>query len=99
MTMTNGTPIVGAAKPTLTKDQQDCVDVLSDALENALAGRISSVAIVVCMDDGMAPAMAGSNAGALNLGCDEIKHRIRAAIFEDKNAAAKRSKIMRVRSG
>lgn len=96
--MVNGiSPIIGA-KPALNEMQQACVDMLSDALEEAIKGRISSIAIVVCMDDGMATVMAGSNGAALNIGCDDLKKKIHAAMFEDGNVASKRkSNIMRVR--
>ena len=77
--------------------QQACVDLLSDALEEAMKGRITSVAIVVCMDDGIAPVMAGKNGVALNIGLDQLKHQIRCAMFEDGNVAKKKSSILQVR--
>ena len=94
--MTNSTPII-MTSPKLSDDQQACVDLLADALENATNGRISAVAIVVCMDDGIAPAMAGKNAGGLNCGLDQLKHQIRAALFEDGNLARRKSGIVRAR--
>lgn len=98
MSATNGTvPLIGA-KPPLDEMQQNCVDVLSDALEEAMKGRITSLALVVCMNDGIATTMAGTNGLALNLGCDDLKRKIHAAIFEDGNVApAKKSAIMRAR--
>lgn len=84
----------------LDEMQQSCVDLLSDALEQAMAGRISSVAIVVCMDDGIATVMAGKQGTALNIGCDDLKHKIHASMFEDGNlASARRPKpsILKVR--
>lgn len=96
--MTNGTPLIGLAQPKLDDMQQNCVDLLSDALEEAMRGRITSLAMVVCMDDGIATVMAGKNGGALNLGCDDLKAKIHAAMFTDGNVGAKaRSKIMRAR--
>lgn len=77
--------------------QQACVDLLSDALEEATKGRITSVAIVVCMDDGIATVMAGKNGGALNIGCDDLKMKIHAAMFGDGNVARKKSSILQVR--
>ena len=84
--MLNGSSplIMPSGKPALSTEQQDCVDCLSDALEEAMKGRISSIALVVCMDDGIATVMAGKNGGALNIGCDDLKHKIHAAMFEDK---------------
>ena len=94
--MTNNVPLIGLGKPKLDEMQQGCVDILSDALDEALKGRITSVAIVVCMDDGIATVMAGKNGGALNIGCDDLKMKIHAAMFGDGNVAAK-SKIVRAR--
>lgn len=93
--MNNGATIIGA-RPKLDEYQQNCIDLLSDALENAVAGRISSVAMVVCMDDGIATVMAGKNGSALNIGCDDLKMKIHAAMFDDGNVAGK-SKIVRAR--
>lgn len=97
--MNNGaTPLIGLGKPALDEYQQGCIDLLSDALEQAMAGRITSLAMVVCMDDGIATVMAGKNGGALNIGCDDLKMKIHAAMFEDGNTGAKsKSKIVRVR--
>jgi hypothetical protein len=92
--MINSTPVIDPTRRKLDEYQQACVDLLSDALENALAGRITSVAVVVCMDDGMATVMAGKNGAALNIGCDDLKKKIHAAMFEDGNVAAKKSSII-----
>lgn len=93
---TNGSHIIGSA-PVLPPHNQACVDLLTDALEEALKGRISSLALVVCMDDGIATVMAGGNGGALNIGCDDLKRKIHAAMFEDGNVAKKKSNVLRVR--
>ena len=90
-------PIIFPPSKSLDPQHQPCVDVLTDALEEAVKGRISSVALVVCMDDGIATVMAGKNGGALNLGCDDLKKKIHAAMFEDGNVAGKRAKILRGR--
>ena len=71
-------------KSTLGEHEKDCVEILSDALEEATKGRINSVALVVCMDDGIATVMGGKNGGALNIGCDDLKKKIHAAMFEAK---------------
>ena len=95
--MTSSPIIFPPTKP-LAEGQQACVDVLTDALEEAVKGRINSVALVVCMDGGIATVMAGKNGGALNIGCDDLKHKIHAAMFEDGNVAGKkRSQIVRAR--
>ena len=96
--MANGSPtlILPEKIPSGLGDmQQACVDLLADALEEATKGRISSVAIVVCMDDGIATVMAGKNGGALNIGCDDLKLKIHGTIFEDGNKARAKSSILR----
>jgi len=85
-------PIILPVSKPLDEMQQNCVDVLTDALEEAVKGRISSVALVVCMDDGIATVMAGKNGGALNIGCDDLKMKIHAAMFEDKKPRIVRAK-------
>lgn len=64
-----------------------------------MKGRINSVALVVCMDGGIATVMAGKNGGALNIGCDDLKRKIHASMFEDSNLARSRPKpsILKVR--
>jgi hypothetical protein len=87
-------------KPQFDESQQGCIDVFTDALEEAMKGRITSCAIVACMDDGIATVMAGKNGGALNIGCDDLKMKIHAAMFEDRNTVAARRKpsnILRVK--
>lgn len=93
--LNNGTAL--GHGPLLDDMQQACVDLLTDALEEAMKGRITSVAIVVCMDQGIATVMAGKNGGALNIGCDDLKKKIHAAMFEDGNVARKKSSILQVR--
>lgn len=95
--MNNVKPTIFPAPPALNEMQQACVDLLTDALEEAMKGRISSVAIVVCMDDGIGTNMAGTNGLALNIGCDKLKREILEAIFVDGNVAKKRSSILRAR--
>lgn len=92
--LNNGTAIGASPRDDM---QQACIDLLTDALEEAVKGRITSVAIVVCMDDGIATTMAGTNGLALNIGCDELKHKIRVEIFESANVARKKSSILQVR--
>ena len=100
--MNNGGKIIQPA-PTLGLDEMQrlCVELLTDALDEAMKGRISSVALVVCMDDGIATVMAGKNGGALNIGCDDLKHKIHASMFMDGNLAKKAQsqahRIMKVR--
>lgn len=97
MAAVNGTVPLISATPPLDDMRKACVELLADALDEATKGRISSVAIVVCMDDGIATNMAGVNGMALNLGCDDLKKKIHAEIFEGGNVARKKSAIMRAR--
>lgn len=94
--MNNGESILRASG--LSEDRESVIACLSDVLEEATKGRISSVAIVVCMDDGIATVMAGKNGLALNLGCDNLKNKIHDAIFVDGNVAKakKRPSIFKV---
>ena len=97
MVMSNANPTTLSPTFGLSEDQKACVEVLADALEMANVGRISSVAIVVCLDDGIATVIAGKNGGALNVGCDDLKHKIHASIFIDGNVARKKASVIRVR--
>jgi hypothetical protein len=64
----------------LDEAQIACADLLKEALAEALEGRVTSIGIIACMKDGYAAVMAGHQASALNLGCDELKRRILDAI-------------------
>lgn len=79
----------------LTESQQACVDLLTDALEEAVKGKITSLALVVCMNDGIASTMAGTQAGDLMLGIEQLRHNIRAEIF-DRGNVSKPSSILKV---
>ena len=76
----------------LTDAQVSCVDLLKEALAQALDGHINSIAIIVCMKDGYASVMAGKQAADLNLGCDSLKRKILDAIEVDDNRARKPEK-------
>ena len=91
--MTNKPILLGL--PSLSESQQACVDLLRETLNEAEAGNIHTIGIVVCMKTGYATVMAGAAAGDLNLGCDSLKNKIRCAVEEDGNV--KRPKIERVR--
>lgn len=97
MSHVNGSGTILSAKPPLDESRQACIDLLADALEEATRGKIKSVALVVCMDEGMATVMAGKDGAALNIGCDDLKMKIHAAMFDDGNVGRKRSAIMRAR--
>jgi hypothetical protein len=60
----------------LNEAQQDCVDKLEQALDQARKGRIFTVGIVACFKSGYASTIGGTDAGSLNLGCDSLKRKI-----------------------
>lgn len=97
--MTNGEKIIRPNSLGLDEMQQSCVELLTDALEEALKGRINSAALVVCMDGGIATVMAGKNGLALNIGCDDLKQKIHHEMFVAGNVAArpKAPSILKVR--
>ena len=68
----------------LTDSQEACVDLLEEALEEAKRGKINSIGIVVCMENGYATTMAGRQAGDLNLGCDSLKQKILDAVEDNR---------------
>ncbi len=73
--------IIGA-KPALNEEQVAIVDLLKEALAQALEGKFTTVGIVVCMEEGFATVMSGRDAGSLNLACDDLKYKIHSAVTE-----------------
>ncbi len=71
----------------LTENQQACVDLLKEALSEAMCGKINSIGIAVCMDGGIATVLAGSQAGDLNLACDSLKKKILDAVDGGRSLA------------
>lgn len=70
----------------LSPSQQDCVGKLREALDEAEAGRVWSLGLVLCMKDGFAKVIGGSNAAELNLGLDALKQDILKAVYDDRDA-------------
>lgn len=62
------------------EDQAAIIDLLKEALAQALEGNIKTVGIVACMEGGFATVMAGRQAADLNLACDDLKYKIHAAV-------------------
>ncbi len=91
----NGSGIIGAG-PKLSDNQIACIDLIKEALAEALEGKVFGVGIALCMDGGWATVMAGSRPGDLNLACDDMKRKILDAVTERK-PAAKPSNILRAR--
>ena len=72
-------------KPTIigkpmSEEQIAIVDLLKEALAQALEGNIKTVGVVACLEGGFATVMAGRQAADLNLGCDELKRKILDAV-------------------
>lgn len=80
----------------LSEDQTAIVDLLKEALAQALEGNIKTVGVVACLDGGFATVMAGRQAADLNLGCDELKRKILEAVTEgSEEKQSRRSAIFR----
>ena len=60
----------------LSEDQIDIVDMVKELLALCLEGKITTIGIVGCREDGFFSAMKGRQAADLNLACDELKKRI-----------------------
>jgi hypothetical protein len=85
--------IIGAP---LSEDQAAIVDLLKEALAQALEGQIKSIGVIVCMQGGFASAMAGRQASDLNLGCDDLKRKILEAVTEGtQERQSRRSNVLR----
>ncbi len=82
----------------LTPDQKDVVDLLKEALAQALEGNIDGIAMVACMPGGWATNIAGNRPGDLNLGCDDLKGKILDAVLNSPKTKAV-SRIVRGRMG
>jgi len=76
-----GPRIIGA-EPKLTEDQIAIIDLLKEALAQALEGNIKTIGVIACMEEGFATVMAGRDAGSLNLACDDLKYKIHAAVTQ-----------------
>lgn len=80
----------------LTQDQVEIVDMVKELLALCLEGKISTIGIVGCREDGFFTAMRGRQAADLNLACDQMKAEILAEV--KSNAAermSRRSSIIR----
>ena len=87
-------------QPKLNADQIQIVDALKEALALALEGKIHTMGIVLCFEDGPATLVGGRNAGALNLGIDRLKAEVLAATFNAGGETVKKaatSKIIKPR--
>ena len=74
--MTDNPTIIHVDPPSLTEDQQQCIHVLKEALEQAEAGNIDTIGVIACMKGGYASVMGGSRAGDLALGALDLQQQI-----------------------
>jgi hypothetical protein len=81
----------------LSEAQQDCVDKLRETLKYAEDGNVQTVGIIVCKTEGIALVIGGTDAGALNLGCDMLKGDILDNVRDAKKNRAT-SRIVRARA-
>ena len=80
----------------LSDDQIAIVEMIKELLALCLEGKISTVGIVGCREDGFFTAMRGRQAADLNLACDELKKRILDEVLDgtaERNT--RRSAILR----
>ena len=63
-------------KAPLSEDQKAIIDMLKEALAQALEGQFTSAAVVVCMKEGFSHAAAGRNATALYMACGALQREI-----------------------
>ena len=69
-------PNNGEAVSTLSPAQLECIQLLTDVLESAKKGEVTSCIVVACGLNDFGTAMAGSDAPRLNLGLDVAKQSI-----------------------
>lgn len=75
-------------KTPLDDNQIACVELLKEALAEALEGKVSCLGLVLCMQGGWASNLAGNRPGDLNLGCDDLKRKILEAVTESPKSRA-----------
>lgn len=84
-------------KAPLNEGQLASIDLLKEALAEALDGNISSVGIIVCMKAGYATVMAGSQASDLFMGAASLQKKILDTVEGGNIAKPKKSNILQVR--
>ncbi len=90
-----GTKIIQPNKG-LSEEQIDIVDMIKELLALALEGKITTVGIVGCKEDGFFTAMRGRQAADLNLACDDLKAEILAEVKRTSSERnTRRSSILR----
>ncbi|MGB4782949.1 hypothetical protein [Candidatus Methylomirabilis sp.] len=80
----------------MSEDQIDIVDMVKELLALCLEGKITTVGIVGCRENGFFSAMRGRQAADLNLACDELKKRILEEVLDTTTERnTRRSSILR----
>lgn len=80
----------------LSADQIEIVDMIKELLALCLEGKITTIGIVGCREDGFFTAMRGRQAADLNLACDELKKRILEEVLDTTaERSTRRSSILR----
>jgi hypothetical protein len=74
------TPHIIGSTPKLSQDQIAVIDVCKETLAQALAGEITSIAIVACMKSGYATVMSGRQASDLFMGAGSLQRKILSAV-------------------
>jgi hypothetical protein len=79
----------------LGEEEAACRDVLREAIELAEEGKVKSVAVIVCFEDGIATVMAGKKAGDLFLGAACLQNKIREAVERGNVKYSERPRIIK----
>lgn len=88
-------PLIGINGPILDDSQKQVVEVLEQALELARAGEINTVGVLACFKSGYASVHGGTDAGSLNLACDDLKRKILNDVTGSAKTVAAHSRILR----
>jgi hypothetical protein len=87
--------LIQPPKP-LSEEQIGIVDMIKELLALCLEGKITTIGIVGCREDGFFSAMRGRQAADLNLACDELKKRILDEVLgSTAERQSRRSSILR----
>ena len=79
--------LVGGA---LSEDQKAVIDLLKEALAQALEGNVTSVGVIACMKSGYAHVMAGRQAADLYMACGSMQREILDRVADAGEDAVKR---------
>lgn len=90
----SGPKLITQPKP-LTQDQVDIVDMVKELLALCLEGKITTIGIVGCKEDGFFTAMRGRQAADLNLAADDLKADILAEVKKTSVERQSRRSILR----